>query len=277
MRVLIVGGSGFIGKSLTKYLASEGFTVTATSFQAKSAVMLDASSLPDLDDFFRINEYEYVINLAGSLATDFHINKCASSNIVQVLANLGRTSKVVHVASSTEFQSIQNTYESEYSFSKEVGTTKFQDAISNSSINGSTIFLHNTYGYDQPKNRFIAHCIEMLESRKAIELKFPNRVRDFVFQSDVDKSFKKVIANLENLETQQMSICEIGTGIGVSLRDAVSVIAEEMNCNPEGLVIDVQSEVDLHPHRVAKIDVNLTYTCGIGLREGVRRILGELL
>ena len=277
MRILIVGGSGFIGKSLTAYLANEGYVVSATSFKTFSQNRLDASSLSELDAFFRVNTFDCIINLAGSMAGIFRINECASSNIVQVLDNLGQTSKVIHVASSTEFQSVQNTYESEYSFSKEVGTTKFQDAILTSSISGMTLFLHNTYGEYQPKNRFIAYCIETLKVGKAVELKFPNRVRDFVFQPDVNKSFTRALEDLENNNSQQSMIREIGTGLGTSLHNAVLVIADAMDCKRDNLVRDMQTEIDLHPHRVANIQSKLTYTCGTGLREGIGRIAGGLL
>ena len=273
MRLLIVGGSGFIGRSLVEYLQHHGHTAIATGYTRRADIQLDARSITKLSDYFKSNDFDLVINLAGAFRDNLDVNTCSSMNIVEAMYLARKTSRFIHVASATENLAAKSTvHESEYSFTKEIGTANYTSALARTGFNGMTLVLHNTYGRLQPDDRFIAASRKTLASGKILKLNYPQRIRDFVYQPDVNLAFELAIDELFSEPTNSHKFKEIGTGTGVTLYDAALIIATTLGLGPDMITTESQEGPDQHSERTALLDSRHTYICKTSLIDGIREL-----
>ena len=276
MNSLIVGGSGFIGRSLAAHLQLRGHAVVATGFTRMADIQLDARSITKLSDYFKSHNFDLVINLAGAFRDNLDVNTCSSMNIVEAMYLAGKTSKFIHVASATENLASQSkTHESEYSFTKEIGTANYTSALLRTGFSGMTIVLHNTYGESQPDDRFIAASIKALTKGERVRLNYPQRVRDFVYQPDINLAFEEAINELFSKTIYPHQFKEIGTGTGVTLYDAALIIATALGLGSEMIEIDSQARADQHSTRTALSDPERTYICKTSLIDGINELMGK--
>lgn len=273
MRILVVGGSGFIGRSLVEHLQHRGHDTLATGYARKADVQLDARSITKLSNYFKLNDFDLVINLAGAFKDNLDVNTCSSMNIVEAMYLAEKTSSFIHVASATEnFATKSRVHESEYSFTKEIGTANYTSALARTGFNGMTVILHNTYGIDQPDDRFIAASRKILASGKQLKLNYPQRIRDFVYQPDVNVAFELAINELFSKPTYSHQFKEIGTGIGITLYDAALIIATTLGLGPDMITTESQKKTDQHSERTALYDSQHTYICKTSLIDGIREL-----
>lgn len=276
MNVLIVGGSGFIGRSLSDYLQLQGHSIVATGFRRRADIQLDARSITKLSDYFRSHNFDLVINLAGAFRDNLDVNTCSSMNIVEAMYLAGKTSRFIHVASATEnLASPSETHESEYSLTKELGTANYVNALMRTGFSGMTLVLHNTYGKTQPEDRFIAASKKALANGERLRLNYPQRVRDFVYQPDVNLAFEQAINDLFAKNSFPHQFKEIGTCTGVTLYDAALIIAAALGLGSEMIEIDNQKRVDQHSSRTALFDSEHTYICKTSLVDGINELMGK--
>jgi nucleoside-diphosphate-sugar epimerase len=274
MRFLIVGGSGFIGRSLVTYLQHQGHTTIATGFSRKADIQLDARSITKLSDCFKLNDFDLVINLAGAFRDNLDVNTCSSMNIVEAMYLAGKKARFIHVASATENLSAKsNVHESEYSFTKEIGTANYTSALARTGFSGMTLILHNTYGVEQPDDRFIAACRKTLASGIKLKLNYPQRIRDFVYQPDVNLAFGLAIKELLSTPLYSHRFKEIGTGTGVTLYDAALIIATTLGLGPDMITVDSEERHDQHSKRTALRDSQHTYICKTSLIDGINALI----
>ena len=274
MRILIVGGSGFIGSSLANFLNSRDHETVVSGYSRRADIQLDARSISKLSNFFKNQSFDLVINLAGAFRGNLDINTCSSMNIVDAMHLSGKNSRFLHVASATENgKGASTSRESEYSFTKEIGSANFQSALDRTCSIGMTVVLHNTYGVDQPKDRFIAACVESFRNSERVILNYQNRIRDFAFQPDVNLAFAFAIKDLLSESTTGHIVKEIGTAVGVTLLEAALVIAGKFDLDLNQIESNPLSPVDPHPTRTAANDPLITYLCKTSLSDGIEKIV----
>ena len=273
MKILIVGGNGFIGKSLAAFLKSREYEVICSGFSKEGDIKIDARSTDSLVGLFQRQNFELVINLAGTFKDNFDVNICSSMNIVEALHLTGSDSRVIHVASATEQSSHKGIHESEYSLTKGKGTANFHRSLRSTGLYGATVVLHNTYGIGQPSDRFIAACITSCLSNLEFKLRYPNRVRDFVYQPDINLAFERVIFDLMTNSDKKERKIEIGTGLGHTMKEAAFIIAEILNCDDRIIKSANSFTEDPNPVRVASINPLDSYICKTSLQEGVKEIV----
>ncbi|CAN2170211.1 WcaG Nucleoside-diphosphate-sugar epimerases [Candidatus Nanopelagicaceae bacterium] len=275
MKLLIVGGSGFIGHALVAHLQRQGHTTIATGFTRRADIQLDARSITKLSEYFKSTDFDLVINLAGAFRDNLDVNTCSSMNIVEAMYLAGKTSRFIHVASATEnLTSRSETHESDYSFTKEIGTSNYTSALTRTGFSGMTIVLHNTYGTNQPNDRFIAASRRTLASGQKLKLNYPRRIRDFVYQPDVNLAFDEAINELASTPTYLHQFKEIGTGTGVTLYDAALIIAKTLGLGPEMIEVNSQIGNDQHSIRTAIPDPQHTYICKTSFVDGINKLMG---
>jgi hypothetical protein len=165
--------------------------------------------------------------------------------------------------------STSNVHESEYSFTKEIGTANYTSALARTGFSGMTLILHNTYGAEQPDDRFIAASRKTLSSGMKLKLNYPQRIRDFVYQPDVNLAFDLAIKELLSTSMYSHQFKEIGTGIGISLYDAALIIATTLGFGPDMITVEAQGKEDQHSKRTALQDSRHTYICKTSLIDGI--------
>ena len=275
MSVLILGASGFLGSHVATALQASGHSVITLGRSDAVDVRMDATDLDQLKSLLREVEPTAVINLLGAGLSDpsanldemEEVNAHFPPRLAELLALVGGA-HLIHAASSTEVAALDGSFESEYSRTKAQGTSALLARESELPI--TILRVHNTYGGDQPARRFVASAIDSVAAGRSIELRYPDRVRDFVHVDDVAASFVAAVG----AQPAGCVMYEVGTGIGMSLGSVVRTIAELLGRDDP--VLASPSVEDLHPVTVASQDL-LLRPATIELSHGLERTISERL
>ena len=222
-KVLVFGGTGFLGSALSRHLRDQGFHVSTVARHPHATYSTDLMEVDSnsLLHLLQREEPQVVINLVGcglvsGSATDVQMS-FLNGEFPQLLTEaLGclQEPKLIHVASSTEPTDSDGTTESLYSRTKSIGTSHIRRALDAKDITGTVIILHNTYGPTQPPERFVRLVFDKAIQGDQFNLQFPDRVRDFIYLDDALQGLSAFVAEVP--ETKEV---ELGTGEGVSLRE----------------------------------------------------------
>jgi len=180
-------------------------------------------------DIMGSSNFDSVINLAGKGATSgsateseiLAVNLDGAINLARAVSGKGEAAPFfMHLASSTEPRSGFKA-ESEYSRTKAMGTVAVREIFVSAGAPFAIARVHNTYGTQQPKGRYVASIISHLRAGTPFEIGYPDRVRDFCYIDDVVENLTRLV---ENLDTG--IDFEIGSGVGVSLLDVANAVCD---------------------------------------------------
>ena len=183
-KILIIGGSGFIGLKLVEYYLKKNFKVFSISKNKKNIrnkknlknFYFDISNKKKCFDFFKKYSFDYIINVAGYVDHRSYFikkNNIIESHLLGTLnsvlyANKLNLKKYLYIGSSDEYglnKAPQNETQREmpsstYSFAK-TSSVHFLQMISRSeNFPSSSIRIFLTYGPNQKENRFIPQIIK---------------------------------------------------------------------------------------------------------------------
>lgn len=278
MRVLLLGGTGFIGDALSSRLRAAGADVVTASRSARADLPFDATDPASLTAVLA-TPFDTVVNLAGAGLTagtaDADVMRAVNTDLpVHLLRELAKgpqSTALLHAASSTERVPGQSQDESEYSRTKADGTEALRSAAPDGTVPVTILTIHNTYGPRQPRKRFIASVTGALRGGQPVALHYPDRVRDFVFIDDVAAALEHSIVTAGSDITE----VQVGSGVGTSLRDAALAIARAVGADPALVGTNPSPVADPHPVTVSP-DLGGTYgLCTTSFDEGIRRTIEE--
>lgn len=271
MRVLLLGGDGFIGRALTARLVERGDAVELAGRRGP----LDPLDARAVARWVEERDIDGVVNLIGagisrgsaSLGDMVRANTDQPIEVAAALAGLDRPVHLVHAASSTERLADQDLDESDYSRTKYAGTMGVAAVEAGTGRPVTIARIHNTYGADQPATRFVAAVVSSLRERTPVVLAHPDRVRDFVYVDDVALSLAAALADAPGGRP------EIGTGTGTRLEVVARLIAATLGAPDDLVVRGPQSkEPDPHLATVCPIPFGSFGLCRTGLADGIRLI-----
>jgi len=278
MRILLLGGTGFIGREAAHHLRAVGHEVVTASRSSSADLTIDAMEPGGLARLVS-SSYDSVVNLLGAgLASGAadprdmrRVNSELPRELVLALASLPSPPHLLHAASSTERLAEQATDESDYSRTKHDGTTSVADAATAAGTPVTILRIHNTYGPTQPSERFVAAITAELRAGRQVTLNFPERVRDFVYVSDVAASIRHALEH----PPVSLSMAEAGSGTGLTLTAAARGIAVALG-RPTELVTAVEVRpVDPNPVTVCPVPHGTYGLCTTDFASGIRQTLGS--
>lgn len=279
MRVLLVGGTGFLGRQLLEALEQTGVEAIPASRNAANGVVLDVRNSERCRQVLRDGEYDVVVNLSAdgmstvSESTDtLETNSVGPLNLAMAAASLGTWAPMlVHVASSTEIPNTSGLYESDYARTKAIGTELFRRAVEEQDLAARLVRVHNTYGPNQPENRFVMSTIVALKQGQIPNLRNPKRIRDFVYIEDVQQHLKALV--LERVEGSDYHV--VGSGVGTALWEIVQMTAEEYQVPLQASLALVDGAQDDFAERVADLHSEHLLRCDTTVGEGIQRTMSE--
>lgn len=278
MRVLLLGGTGFIGARLSRRLRALGHEVVTSSRSSSADIPFDAHDLTSVREYLRRQRFDAIVNLAGAgLAaatvdpvTLVAVNASFPGAVLATLLEQRQPPAFLHAASSTERTLDTEPDESEYSRTKHQGALALRELAVEAATPVTLLRIHNTYGPEQPTTRFVAHTFARLAAANEVVLNYPGRIRDFVFVDDVVDSFTTAL----QLARPGLHEEDIGTGVGTTLLDVAQRIAVLLG-QPRDLVRGVEPPPhDPHPVAVASRPAGSLGTCVTSLDEGLSRMAG---
>lgn len=294
-KILVTGGSGFIGTNLVKKLTSLGASVT--NFDLANGQ--DIENENQLAAFIR-RKYDIIYHLAGfSGSTEsnkerlksFRINTLATVNLCQQVLKYSPKTKIIISSSRLEYgkpqhlpvdqnHPIQPT--SAYGLSKLAAT---QTALIFHKINNLdvTIFrTSNVYG-PHAKTGFagyniINHFVDQAKMGKLLTIFGKgNQKRDYLFIDDLVNAF--VLAATASNSSGQ--IYNLGAGVGIKFKDMVNLIVKKVG---KGQIEFIKWPKDFkevetgdYVSDITKIKRELGFAPKIGFEEGIQKTINHKL
>jgi len=248
-KILIVGGSGFIGKNLIFNILKSNIKYDIFSLSLKQKIRIPGVNNinVDLRNFTRVKkilnkiEFKYVINVSGYVdhITDHKIgekflidNLRSIFNLIKVLKR-SKLKRFIHIGSGDEYD-IDNKKLDEltkekaknyYSLSK-IYTThylKLYYELESFPVVFFRVFL--VYGPHQKNNRLIPFVIENCLKNKLSKLSKGNQKRDFLY---IDDLIRAIIISLkvDNINGLVFNIC---SGNSHQVSEIVKIINKKIN------------------------------------------------
>ena len=277
-KVLIIGGTGYLGKSLKSKLQASNIAVITASNSSKADFVIDVKNPIGLTSLIDKLSVSVVLNLASHglgkniVEAELLVNSKGPSLILEAINNSKNNDcRLVHFASTLEWP-YDNLFESKYAESKCVGTKSL--ILDNRIIheNSSVIFMNNIYGVSQPMNRLFRGVIEKIRNKQEIVLNFPNRLRDFCLDDEVSEIIFRLLVGDE----YNNKIFTIGTGISTSVINFVEEILSQMGASKILLKANVAAGQD-NFEKLPSLDKNHKFiNCEIGYKVGIGKALSKL-
>ena len=246
-KLLIVGGTGFIGKNLTQKAVENGFSTTVlayslphTSSQFSQAEYLqaDIANLNQLKKILKNRKFDYVVNLSGYI--DHSSFLCGGrelirthfdgvQNLLQII-DWSYLKKFVQIGSSDEYgnqkapqiEDIRESPISSYSAGKVFSTHLLQMLHKTENLPVVILRLFLVYGPGQDNKRFLPQIIDGC----SLGLNFPAsegaQLRDFCYVDDISKG---ILMSLKNKDAEG-EIINLASGQSISIREVIEIVRD---------------------------------------------------
>jgi nucleoside-diphosphate-sugar epimerase len=277
-KIILTGGSGFVGKLLLKKLKKYGYDVINVD-SSEGYNMTDWNEIKSLKDFYLIihlaaksyvpdsyiNPYEfYESNVKGTLNM---LELCRINNARMVFTS-SYVYGIPHYLPIDEKHPLESL--NPYSHTKILGESLCRSYYKNFNVPITILRPSNIYGIGQNNNFLIPTIINQLYSNR-VELKDKNPKRDYIYVEDMVEAY---IHCLEP-SLKKYRVFNIGTGKSYSVDDIVKIIVKESKRNPSIKFSDSdrKNEVMDLIYDINHANKNLNWTPRFSIEEGIRAIL----
>ena len=253
--LLIIGGSGFIGRNLAEKSLKVGFNVTVVSLTKITDnkkipgviyIQVDITSLPLLKEKLFGISFNYVVNLSGyidhssylnggHIAINAHFN--GLQNLLQVL-DWSLIKRFVQIGSSDEygnisapqFEHMAESPISSYSLGKLASTKLLKMLYQTENFPVVILRLFLVYGEGQNNNRFIPQIIQGCLLGKSFSVSKGDQLRDFCYIDDITSGILQSLVKDKALG----EVINLASGDSISIRSVIEKIQNLIGSgNPE--------------------------------------------
>lgn len=252
-RVLVLGGSGFLGRALIGPLAAVGWDVSVV-VRSKEAAAKVRSCSPTATIVGTVasdgSAYDAVINLIVDYGRGVSaLGPLIRTNVLTPLDILERVraGTVINVSSALP------TNYSHYSASKKMLEGALERLAQQGKFRNVTVLLHNMYGPDSTETNLVSALIGHMGRNERMELASGTNARDFIYIDDTVEALVTLAGTATNGTSPNR--VQIGTGRATTIQDLASMIAARMSgrgdirfgaksdnpCEPPVLVADMKA------------------------------------
>jgi nucleoside-diphosphate-sugar epimerase len=297
-KILVTGGTGFLGKYLVKELLSKGIapTVLSRNSQAKDFVnwgkniniveidLLDFSTLKNFIENFRPNIIVHLAGYARPPENDSQFldkfNYEATGKLLE-LANAVNVKKIIMTGTADEY-GFQNCPQSEtmvampasdYALSKNKAVNYALSLFEKNNLPVVILRPFTVYGIGQPAQMFISQAVESAIKGIPFEMSKGLQKRDLLFITDFVNAIIKTLT-AENIEGE---IFNVGSGEATALKDVAEKVWEIAGADKNLLKIGARptKENELHNTQadISKIRARLNWKPEISVEEGLKIVI----
>ena len=239
-KILIVGGTGFIGYHLAKKCLKKGWATHSISSKKPTKkrflkkvkyLICDISAKRNLKKKIK-DKYNFVVNLGGyvdhsNIKKTYKSHYLGCKNLSEIFTN-SEISSFVQIGSSSEYgrnKSPQNEKlnckpTSIYGRSKLLATQHLINLYYKKKFPCTVLRLYQVYGPSQDYNRFITFVIKSCINNNNFPCSHGNQFRDFVYVSDVVDAIIKTLIKRES----DGKIINIGSGKVKKIKNIIEII-----------------------------------------------------
>ncbi len=247
-KILIVGGTGFIGYHLSKKSLKKGWSVTSISLKMPKKkrslpkvkyILCDISKKKLLEKSIK-QDFNYVVNLGGYVdhsnrkkTFDSHFKGC--KNLAEIFMKR-IPSSFVQMGSCIEYGKKRSPQKenmicdaklmkTNYGKAKLLSTLYLINLFKKKKFPSTVLRLYLTYGPKQDMNRFIPIIIESCLKNKKFDCSEGSQFRDFVHVDDVVDIIMKSLTNKKT----KGQIINVGTGKPKKLKNIINYVRKISN------------------------------------------------
>lgn len=241
-RLLIIGGSGFIGRHLCRLAAARGFSVTTLQLHAQPVVIDGVRQIAaDLTDpttlgVLRGDAFDYIVHCAGYIDHKPYFSGGRTliashfGGLLNLLDILDRSTlrRFIQIGSSDEYgaapapqiETMREAPIAPYSAAKTAATHLLQTLWRNEKFPAVILRLFLVYGPEQNAQRFLPQIIAGCLKDGPFPVSAGGQLRDFCYIDDV------VDGILKALEPPRAcgEVINLGSGQGVSIRQMIEQV-----------------------------------------------------
>lgn len=293
--LLVVGGSGFIGRHIVAEAIAQGWSVTSLSrsggrsdrLPCVTYVTADITDLDCLRAALPTKRFEYVVNCAGYIdhrlfmqggrqVLEAHF--IGLMNLVELL-DRNVLSGFVNIGSSDEYggapapqaEGLREAPIAPYSLGKVAATHLLQMLYRTENFPATTLRLFLTYGPGQDRRRFLPQIIRGCLENMTFPVSMGGQLRDFCFVQD---TVSAVFAALRS-SAARGEVFNIGSGKPISIREIIELVQELVGSgHPEYGVIPYRmgESMALYPD-IKKANKLLNWHPKIELADGLQQTI----
>ena len=246
MRLLVVGGSGFIGHHIVNHAVGLGWDVTILGLtpqqhnkEVSSGVRYVAADLVNAVALKKVlgeASFEYVVNCSGYIdhrafgdggqkVFDAHfvgvlnLARILDRNVLQAFINIGSSDEYGNNP-SPQVETQREAPISPYSLGKVAATHFLQMLYRTENFPAITLRLFLTYGPGQDKRRFLPQIISGCLEGSPFPASEGRQLRDFCFVQDTVEAVFVALAS----PSAKGEVINIGSGQPVSIRQIIEMV-----------------------------------------------------
>lgn len=235
-KILIFGGSGFIGYHLTKKCVKKGWSVTSISkhiLKKEKIVKKAFYSIKNLENFRNFKniskDYDFVVNASGYINNNDNLTyKNHNFKIVKNIIRHFRNTNIkafLNIGTSAEYggmfspqnEKVKTLPKSKYGKDKLKCTKLLINSFKTINFPAIVFRTYQVYGPLQETNRLIPIAANSCYLNKKFDCSDGSQIRDYIYIDDLTEAILKALNN--KLAIGQ--IFNIGSGSGVSLKQII--------------------------------------------------------
>ncbi|MBP9663882.1 MAG: NAD(P)-dependent oxidoreductase [Pyrinomonadaceae bacterium] len=262
-RILVTGGTGFIGRYVTSRLVAEGHRPVVTQLELPTEatdlgsdvelVGLDLRDKEHVSRLLRDLRPDVVLHLAGVTGHSDadgricdEVNNRATAHLLDCLTH-DTVTKIVILGSAAEYgpqptpfrEAMSDDPRSPYATSRSQATRYAMSLASNVRLPVTVIRLFSVFGIGQPKKMFLPQLIEHAISGREFLMTIGTQLRDFIHVEDCVSAILLAASSSE----ANGKIINVAGGVGHKLSDVARVVWRYSGSDPDLLRI---GSIDAH-------------------------------
>lgn len=282
MALLITGAAGYVGSHILRILPEEYRKDCLTP----SIEEIDLSDYDSLSAFFEKNKVTKVMHLAAMIDNSAKrelllFNLTALYNLAKLSLQYG-VKQFIMASTNNVYGGRDNMnpfreddkrnpyFGNDYGLTKYLGELLVEDIFKGTETKYTILRIGDIYGPNQRASALIKGVVSNIQNNSPQKLYGKGeRVRDYIYIDDVARGFVHALQNDLN------GIYNLGTGVGTSVREIVSVAESISPCKESTIHVKVEKE------DTSKVVLDVTnlkstgYQSEVGFDEGLKRIIKE--
>jgi nucleoside-diphosphate-sugar epimerase len=297
-KILVTGGTGFLGRYLVEELMTKGLAPTVLSRDSQTKVfgeigrninivkidLLDFSSLKSFIESFRPDIIVHLAGYARPPENDLRFldkfNFEATAKLLD-LADAVKVKKIIMTGTADEYgfqdcpqsESLPAMPVSDYALSKNKAVNYALSLFEKNNLPVVILRPFTVYGIGQPAQMFISQAVECAVNGISFEMSKGLQKRDLLFITD----FVNAIIKTLTAKGAEGEIFNVGSGEAIALRDVAEKIWEIAGAGKNTLKIGARPTKanELHDTQadVSKIRARLNWKPEISVEEGLKIVV----
>ncbi len=282
MTIIILGGSGFLGKSLIKRIEHEHFLYKLLIH--KKIIKCDTCFYGDItDEKILENNFEdgdIIINLIGQKNENmFNENIRGSYNLLNSIIKKNNV-KIIFISSILVYgESIKNKSSeedmpiptSDYGVIKLLTENIYKTYSKLFNLDITVLRFSNIYG-PKKESGIIAKCVQAMKNKKPIIINQKGeQTRDFLH---IDDAVEAIMSTLKK-QTLGFNVFNISSGVGIQIKDIVSLIEKYSKKIIPKKIVDEKLDIKYIVGNNLKAKRELGFFVKMDIKQGIKNMVNE--